>query len=557
MSAAFLLAVPLLPLLLACAVPWGGVAGVRWMTPVVALPGLALVLFMPDGTHAAYSWLMLGLDLHLDATGRVFLLLSSLLWSASGLYALGYLRGDPHEARFHLFFLLAMAGNLGLVLAADAMGFYLFFALMSLSSYGLVVHAGGREDFRAGGIYLVLAVIGEILLFSGLVMHASAAGGHHFTLMAATPLQPVSAALLLLGFGIKAGLIPLHVWLPLAHPAAPAPASAVLSGAMIKAGLLGWLRLLQLQGAGWEELGWLLVILGLAGAFLAAVAGVMQRRPKTILAYSSISQMGLMICGVGLILLLPDEGDLLLAAVVLYALHHGLAKGALFLGAGIVDRCRSPWVMVTLAIPALALAGLPWTSGALAKQALKAPVYEATASWAGTIEFLLTLAAVGTTLLMARFLWCVRPHAKAVSGALSWEMILPWLVLSLAALVMPWIRGGTAGLTWSLVWPLALGVVLALTMPPLLRGRRVLQLPEGDLLVPVEALIGWLTGIVQATPRLWQTAGDGPARARLRLAWRRTRHGVARMEAGLRRWESVGILFMALVVAVLASLWIG
>ncbi len=88
---------------------------------------------------------------------------------AAGLYGLGYLRGQDHTSRYHLFFLLAMSGNLGLVLAADAMGFYLFFALMSLSSYGLVVHAGGDAVYRAGRIYLIMAVIGELLLFAGLV----------------------------------------------------------------------------------------------------------------------------------------------------------------------------------------------------------------------------------------------------------------------------------------------------------------------------------------------------------------------------------------------------
>jgi len=556
MNAALLLAVPLLPLVLACLVPWRGMAWARVLTPLAALPGLALVLWMPEGTQASYAWIALGLDLHLDATGRVFLLLTALLWSAAGLYALGYLRGDPHEARFHLFFLLAMAGNLGLVLAADAMGFYVFFALMSLSSYGLVVHTGGDEVYRAGRIYLILAVIGELLLFSGLVLHASAAGGQHFTLMAATPLQPLSAALLLMGFGIKAGLIPLHVWLPLAHPAAPTPASAVLSGAMIKAGLLGWLRLLQLQGPGWEAMGWLLVGLGLAGAFLAALIGILQERPKSILAYSSISQMGLMICGVGLIFLLPDLGDLLLAAVVLYALHHGLAKGALFLGVGIVERNRSPWIMGGLAVPALALAGLPWTSGALAKQALKSPLYEVPQAWAGTVEALLTLGAVGTTLLMARFLWRIYRAHEGQPGKLPWQMLLPWLVLTSAALILPWVWAGKAGPAWSLIWPLSLGVVLSLAGLIAWRGRPVPRVPEGDVLVPVEGLLRWLALTVWATPRLWQSAGDGPARSRLRLVWRRTRHGAARLEAGLRRWETVGILFMALVVGVFVSLWV-
>jgi hydrogenase-4 component B len=553
-NAFLLLLVPFAPLLLACGVAWRRVAWLRRLTPWAVLPGLAVAFLLPEGAHGAYPWLLLGLDLQLDATGRTFLLLTALLWGAAGLYALGYLHGDAREGRFHLFFLLAMAGNLGLVLAVDAIGFYLFFALMSLASYGLVIHAGGEEVRRAGRIYLILAVLGEMLLFAGLALQVSAAGGAHFAMLAAAPLQPLTAALLILGFGIKAGMIPLHVWLPLAHPAAPAPASAVLSGAMIKAGLLGWLRLLQLEGPGWPELGALLLVLGLAGALLAAMAGVLQHRPKTILAYSSISQMGFMITGVGLALILPDAAEALLAAAVLYALHHGLAKGALFLGAGVAERCRSPWVMAALAVPAFALAGLPWTSGALAKTALKSPLYEAAVPWAGTVESLLTLAAVGTALLMARFLWRVRATPGKDGPGLPWQMSVPWLALSSGSLLLPWLWPGAAGPAWSLIWPPGLGMLLAGMAVRWRVGRRVPSLPEGDLLVPLEAVLRGVARWSGTTAILWRGYGEELTRARWRLAWRRLRQRAGRLEARMSRWESVGILFMALVVAVFLSL---
>jgi hydrogenase-4 component B len=553
MTAAMLLLVPLLPLALAAIVMMPGAARVRRLTPWAVLPGLVVAVWFPEGAQAVYPWLLLGLELHLDVPGRAFLLLTSLLWGAAGLYALGYLRGDAHECRFHLFFLLAMSGNLGLVLAADAVGFYVFFALMSLASYGLVIHAGGAQVRHAGRIYLILAVLGEVALFAGLVMHVSVAGGLHFAQLAAAPLSPITAGLLLTGFGIKAGLIPLHVWLPLAHPAAPTPASAVLSGAMIKAGLLGLLRLLQVEGPGWPELGALLLVLGLAGAFLAALAGVMQQRPKTILAYSSVSQMGLMITGVGLVFLLPDAGEALLAAVVLYAVHHGLAKGALFLGVGVVERSRAPWTMAVLALPALALAGLPWSSGAVAKRALKAPLAEAPA-WAGTVETLLTWAAVGTTLLMVRFLWRMGATGEPGRGALPWQMLLPWLALSSTAFLLPWIAPGEAGAAWSLLWPLGLGLLAALTAARVLQGRRLPDVPEGDLLVPMERALLAAAARVRMMPVLWRGYGEELTRARFRLVWRRVRHRIARLEAIISRWESVGILFMVFVVAVFWSL---
>ncbi|OOG24725.1 NADH/ubiquinone/plastoquinone (complex I) [Thioalkalivibrio denitrificans] len=554
MTAALLLLVPMLPLLLAVLVVLPGAERARSLVPWAVLPGFLAVVWLPEGAQAVYPWLMLGLELQLDATGRAFLLLTALLWGGAGLYALEYLRGDAHASRFHLFFLLAMSGNLGLVLAADAVGFYVFFALMSLASYGLVIHAGGAEVRRAGRIYLILAVLGEVALFAGLAMQVAAAGGLHFTQLAGAPLSPLSAALLVIGFGIKAGLVPLHVWLPLAHPAAPTPASAVLSGVMIKAGLLGWLRLLQLDGPGWPELGTLLLVLGIAGALLAAAAGVLQRRPKTILAYSSISQMGLMVSGVGLALLLPDHAEVLLAGVLVYALHHGLAKGALFLGVGVAERGRRPWVMAVLAVPALALAGLPWTSGALAKNALKAPLYEAPAPWAGTVETLLTVAAVGTTLLMARFLWRMWFVADRSEGVPGWRMGLPWLAMSAGAVVLPVFWPGDTGPGWSLIWPLGLGVILSVTLVRMLPSRRLPQLAEGDLVVPVERLVLVLIRVMSRSDLLWRGYGEELTRARFRLNWRRLRRRIAALEAGLSRWESLGIVFLALVVALYVSL---
>lgn len=555
MTAAALLLVPLLPLLLAAVVALPRGAWLRHLTPWAALPALLVALFMPEGTHAAYPWLLLGVELRLDATARAFLLLTSLLWGASGLYALDYLRGDAHELRFHLFFLLAMAGNLGLVLAADAAAFYAFFALMSLASWGLVVHAGGEEVRRAGRIYLILAVAGEVALFSGLVLHAATAGGVHFALMAAAPMGPVAAILLVAGFGIKAGLVPLHVWLPLAHPAAPTPASAVLSGAMIKAGLLGGLRLLPAEGPGSPEAGALLLALGLSGAFFAVLAGVMQTRPKTVLAYSSISQMGLMISGLGLALLLPDDRQALLAAVMLYVVHHGLAKGALFLGVGVMERTRSPRALAVLVVPALALAGLPWTSGALAKQALKSPLYHAPAGWVGTVDTLLALAAAGTTLLMARFLWCVAAAQRGREGPAR-RMHLPWLILSFAPFWPFVVRPDASAPAWSLIWPILAGSLVALAAAWWYRRHRVPVLAEGDLLVPLERLSIALGRRARASAALWRAFGEGLVRARFRLVWRRIRDWAGRLEGAMARWESAGILFMALVAALTAVQWL-
>lgn len=169
-------------------------------------------------------------------------------------------------------------------------------------------------------------------------------------------------------FGIKAGLIGLHMWLPLAHPAAPVAASAVLSVAMIKAGLIGWLRYLPLGQQALPELGALPILASIAAALLAVPAALVQRDPKVVLAYSSIAKMGTMIAGLGIAVMVPALAPAMIAALIFYATNHGLAKGVLFLGVGVVKGSSSRWPLLVLASNALVLAGAPFTGRSWRRQ---------------------------------------------------------------------------------------------------------------------------------------------------------------------------------------------
>lgn len=228
------------------------------LAPWAALPGLVVSLLLTPGAMLDLPWLLLGASLGLDETASMFLFFTSFLWVVAGVYASGYFKEDPSRVRFFIAFLLAMAGNLGLILAQDMVLFYTLFALMSFASYVLVVHTATAAAIRAGRIYIMLVVVGEVLLFAAFAMAAQASGSLEFSAVRSTLAGADSKnwiiGLTLAGFGIKAGVIGLHVWLPLAHPVAPTPASAVLSGAMIAAGLLGWMRMLPLGEAvltGW------------------------------------------------------------------------------------------------------------------------------------------------------------------------------------------------------------------------------------------------------------------------------------------------------------------
>jgi len=467
------------------------------LTPWAPLPALLLALAAEPGAPVHLDWLLLGSSFGLTEVTRVFLLFTALLWWGAGIYARGYLRADPRRPRFELLWLLTLAGNLMLILALDVVSFYAGFALMTFAAYGLVIHTGKPEARRAGRVYLAMAVLGEGLILAGLLLAVGQADAGIQPLLTDLPAAVATSeqrdlliALLWLGFGVKAGLPLLHLWLPLAHPVAPVPASAVLSGAMIKAGLLGWLHTLPIglvSLPGWSAL---VIVVGLVAAFGAAFLSLHQEHPKTVLAYSSISQMGLITVGVGMALQEPDLRPLLVAAIAVYALHHGLSKGALFLGVGIArhpGRLAGPLLWLLLALPALSLAGV-MTSGVVAKLGLKAALdtQAALPDWWDHLPRLLELAAVGTTLIMARYLWLLRSESQGdrAPAAAWWG----WVLLLAAGPALVFLPGHwglldrdgiTTGDWVSLSWPVLLGTVLALI------GARTLRpwpIPPGDLL---------------------------------------------------------------------------
>ncbi len=246
-------------------------------------------------------------------------------------------------------------------------------------------------------------MLGEAALLAGFALLAAFAPGDSLAIadvlpaLAAAPLRDLAIAMLVIGFGLKAGLVPLHVWLPLAHPAAPMPASAVLSGAIIKAGIIGLIRFLPIEAtpAGWGQV---LAVLGFVTAFWGVAVGITQRNPKTVLAYSSVSQMGVVVAAIGMGLM--GGIGTTPASAAFYAMHHVLAKGALFLAVGVAAMAggRARWLVLGPAVVlALGFGGMPLTGGWLAKEAVKA---ELGSGLAGTLS---ALSAAGSTLLMLHF----------------------------------------------------------------------------------------------------------------------------------------------------------
>lgn len=517
------------------------------------LPGLAAALFAPRGEVLVLPELVLGVTLSLSENGALFLGGASLLWLAAGLYSRFYMAGKDRGGNFALFWNLCLAGNLGVFIAADAISFYVAFALVSLMAFPLVIHDRSQKALKAGIAYIVLAVIGEAALLAGLILASGAAGGvaEIEALVDAvwlSPDRPLILALLITGFGIKAGLIPLHVWLPVAHPAAPVPASAVLSGAIVKAGIFGLLVFLPL-GDSLAITGTILAMLGFAGAFGAALYGLTQDDPKAILAYSTVSQMGLMLAAIGASLATGLEAAGVTSAIAIYALHHGLAKGALFLGVGAMNASSGKAAhrqRAVLAVIALSVAGLPLTGGALAKLALKAPLGPVS-------ELLITASAFTTALLLTRFLASVRPSSAGEARAPLVRSI-PVMVLGAGALILPWAVWEMSGLPMSYVWqwgnllngalPLALAVLAVWATQ---RTRLSLPAaPQGDLLALAEPALTRLASALQGLERRLPSVPRLPARKALSGAF------LDRAEARLGQALPALLLALVLALAVLA-----
>jgi len=452
------------------------------------LPLFALPLFFLHGQTVDLPWLLLGARVGLDNLSTPLLLLGIIAWTVAGWHARLSIP-KARQTNFFLFWLLTWTGNLCVFLTLDAASFYAAYAMMTFSAYGLVIFHRRPEDYRAGRVYLTMAVLGEAFIISGLLLTAREFGNPLLD-WGSPGIEELSRStlaswLFMVGFAVKMGLIPLHMWLPLAHPQAPVPASAVLSGVILKAGLIGCLRFLPLTEPGFETVGLTLLAAGLASAFLGVLLGLTQGKIKSLLAYSSVSQMGLIAAALGAAMLKPEASTSLIMVAVLLAVHHGLAKTALFLSVDMMKlRPQAAWWFSCL--PALALAGAPFTSGALAKVSLKAAWPEELA----LLEWALLSASLATALLMGRFLYL---GAQALSSsAEEGSSINHWLILLAAGLLLPWGIAALLGLSlsqpfqFSYLFESALPVLLAAVLGLLAwrfwpRGASP-DIPPGDLL---------------------------------------------------------------------------
>lgn len=415
----------------------------------------------------------LPLYFRVDRLGAVFNLISALIWFLATVFSLSYMTHESRHTRYYFFYLLTLGGCLGVFLTADLFSLFFFFEVMSLASYMLVIHSQTAEAMKAGKLYLFLGVGGGLALLAGIIMLYWFTGTVEIAPMLEKililPVRTLIAALLMIGFGIKAGMVPLHIWLPKAHPVAPAPASALLSGIMIKTGAYGIVRVAGViytpempditeiwTYAG--QFGFIIIWLGIITMSSAAFMALFQSNAKRLLAYSSVSQMGYILMGVGCLAYLGYEGPMALGGFTLHVINHAFFKAGMFMMVGAIyfhtgeielKRLGGLWrdfpvTTVVFLFAAMGIAGIPGLNGYTSKVLLHHAIveaYELHDSYALYVaERIFMLTGAITTCYIARLFSSIflggKPENLSIHSKEPWNERLVFSVIGIAILLI-------------------------------------------------------------------------------------------------------------------------
>ena len=409
----------------------------------------------------------LPIALRSDGTSRVFSAVMALMWTISGFYSFSYMKHEQNEKSYYAFYLMTLASLMALTLSGTMVTMYLFFEMMTFISMPMVLHSRTKEAVAAGIKYLIYSVAGATMGLLGIFMLTPniaspyfVEGGSLLVEQLNLPHTAFQVILLvtLIGFGTKAGMFPMHGWLPTAHPVAPSPASAVLSGVITKAGVLCIFRMIfyvigpdYLRGT-WVQ--WTLLSCATITVFMGSMLALREKVLKKRLAYSSVSQVSYVLCGVVILDTMALDGALL------QMVFHALTKDALFLCAGAiilqagvtrVDEMHNlgksmPWTMWMFTICAISLVGIPPLGGFIAKWYIaegalitSTPVF----SWLVPVVLLISAMLTAAYLLPPSVSSFFGGMAQGEAAAIAYEkkdpplmMMIPITILTLAILLL-------------------------------------------------------------------------------------------------------------------------
>lgn len=349
---------------------------------------------------------------HVDGLGKVFAVVITLVWLMAGIFSCEYMKHEKEEKRYFGFYVLAYGILMALCFSGNLVTYYMFYEMMTLTTFPLIMHNKSREAIMAGLKYLFYSLCGAYMALFGIYFLNRYAntlnfvpGGGGLAADGHTTLILVVVFLMILGFGVKAGMFPMHAWLPTAHPVAPAPASAVLSGLVVKMGVLGIIRVIfyvtgpdVIRGT-WVQTAWL--TLSLITVFMGSMLAYREKVMKKRLAYSTVSQVSYILFGLALLNQEAMTGSLL------HVVFHACIKSCLFLSAGAIiyktGRTRvdelngigkeMPLTIWCYTFASLALVGIPPASGFISKWYLAGGALEsgiAVFSWLGPVILLIS-----------------------------------------------------------------------------------------------------------------------------------------------------------------------
>jgi len=399
---------------------------------VLSLLVLAIASIGQSDVYEMGKWsIPLGINLVLDGLSSLLLLTISVVSTAAMVFSIRYMEQYTAKAKYLSLFMLMVAGMNGVVLSGDIFNVFVFLEIASIASYALVGFGCEHEELEASFKYMVMGSIGSLFVLFGVALVYGNTGSLNMAYISkaiqSSGLNPgltFALGLFVAGFGLKAALVPFHAWLPDAHPSAPAPISAMLSGALIKAlGVYALCRVVFNVFGITIPMGWILIVLGLlsmvAGAFLA----IGQWDIKRLMAYSSISQLGYVILGVGLGgLIIAREGNLAWASLAIlgglfHLLNHAVYKSLLFLTSGSIQMAtgtrqlkqmgglaeKMPVTRATCIVASASIAGIPPFSGFWSKLVLVIAAVQAHFYWVAALIVFVSLCTLIMYLKVQRY----------------------------------------------------------------------------------------------------------------------------------------------------------
>lgn len=392
---------------------------------------LCVLLFVSNNqTFNIEKILGLGLHFELDGFRKVYCLIISLMWMMTMLLSYDYFKHHHNLSRYYFFNLFTEGATLGVFLASDLYTALVFFEVMSFTSFPWVIQEETDGAIKAANTYLAVAVIGGLTALFGLFVLYNKLGTLTLSELAIRSvgfenktILYVAGACILFGFGAKAGMFPLHIWLPKAHPVAPAPASSLLSGILTKSGIWGILAISVNIFKGDIPWGNVILILGTITMFLGALLALFSIDLKRTLACSSMSQVGFILVAIAMMLLLGEENALASRGAILHMVNHSLFKLVLFMAAGVVYMNvhklnlndvkgfgrNKPFLLICFLLAAAGIAGIPGLNGYISKTLIHEAIVEGVLEFAylKAVEWIFLISGGLTLAYMTKLFICV------------------------------------------------------------------------------------------------------------------------------------------------------